>query len=138
MKIAVDNYMAEKTTSTTNPLRNIGTYGAAGCIVHALNTLRGRTAYANTEALYAEYIINKVGNKLSSIKALEDKETETSKTISGTSNLVNDILNRIKNIEASFSWLYGLVIAMGIITAILTTLILLIISRRLTTLKLKP
>ena len=138
MKIAVDNYMAEKTTSTTNPLRNIGTYGAAGCIVHALNTLRGRTAYANTETLYAEYIINKVGNELNSIKALENKETETSKTISGTSNLVNDILNRIKNIEASFSWLYGLVIAMGIITAILTTLTLLIISRRLTTLKLKP
>ena len=63
MKIAVDNYMAEKTTSTTNPLRNIGTYGAAGCIVHALNTLRGRTAYANTETLYAEYIINKL-NKI--------------------------------------------------------------------------
>jgi hypothetical protein len=63
IKTAIDNYMAEKTTSNTNPLRNIGTYGAAGCIVHALNTLRGRTAYANTETLYAEYIINKL-NKI--------------------------------------------------------------------------
>lgn len=131
MKIAIDNYMAEKTTSTTNPLRNIGTYGAAGCIVHALNSLRGRNAYANTEKIYAEYIISKVETELNNIKTLENKETETSKTISGTSSLVNDILNRIKGIETSFTWLYGTVIAMGIITAILTTILIQTISKRL-------
>ncbi|GEM_PF-2991137 len=141
--VAIENYWKEKTTWFTEPLRNIGTYGAAGCIVHALNSLRGRTSYAKTELAYVKYVINRVEDEINLLKELEAMESEKYdilKSIKAAADeiltLIGDLKDKIRTaigeimgVGAGVSGIYSIVIGMGIITAIIAAIIIYVLLK---------
>jgi cell division protein FtsB len=149
MDTAIENYYAKKTTSSTEPLGNIGTYGTAGCMVHALNTLRGRSSYANGELVYAVYVLNEVENELDKLQTLTTNE-DLMTTIEGLETTNEELLNRIEElkrdnenlenqlvdsadaIKKQISQIYIYATIIGVISAIVTSAILYIITQRKT------
>ena len=149
MDTAIENYSAKKTTSSTEPLGNIGTYGAAGCMVHALNTLRGRSSYANGELVYAVYVVNEVENELDELQTLTTNE-DLMTTMEGLETTNEELLNRIEelkmnnenlenqivdsadDIKKQISQIYIYSTIVGVISAIVTSAILYIITQRKT------
>jgi len=149
MDTAIENYYAKKTTSSTEPLGNIGTYGTAGCMVHALNTLRGRSSYANGELVYAVYVLNEVENELdelqtlttnenlmTTIEGLETTNEELSNKIEElklyNKNLENQIVDSADSIKKQISQIYIYATIIVVISAIFTSVILYIITQRKT------
>jgi len=124
MNTAIANYGATTTTSATEPLRNIGTYGAAGCIVHALNSLRGRTAYADAEIIYAEYVISKLNRKVNELQSMKTQESNLLTNI-------NSILDYVKSISASIPNIFNTIIAMGIVTILIISTTIMFIYKKM-------
>ena len=149
MDTAIENYYAKKTTGSTEPLRNICTYGAAGCMVHALNTLRGRASYANGELAYAVYVVNVIANELDELQTIitnedvlttiEGLKTTDEELMNKTEDLKKDNENLQKQIEEStemlrtqISQIYVYAVAIGVISAVVTGVIIYVVLQRKT------
>ena len=149
IETAIANYYAKQTNSSTEPLGNIGTYGAAGCIVHALNTLRGRSSYANGELVYAEYVVNKTVNELNGLKALITNE-DLMTTIGGLETTDEELMNKIQELKIDnenlekkivdstevlktlISQIYVNATVIGVLSAIVTSAIIYVVIQRKT------
>jgi glutamine amidotransferase-like uncharacterized protein len=146
METAIVNYNAKKTTSSTEPLANIGTYGAAGCIVHALNTLRGRSSYANGELGYAGYAVEKVAYELAELRTLVTNEDliatmeglkaadeelmgETEELKAGNEDLKRQIEESTELLEKQISQVYIYATVVGIVSAIVTSAVIYVLMR---------
>ncbi len=147
IETAIENYDAKKTTASTEPLMNIGTYGAAGCIVHALNTLRGRSSYADGELFYAAYVVNEVANELGELQALTSNE-DLMATMEGLKATDEELMNKTEELKmegenlgrqiedstnalkthVSLIYIYATVI--GVVSAIATSVIIHLVTQR--------
>ena len=146
MDTAIANYGAKKTTSATEPLANIGTYGAAGCIVHALNTLRGMSSYANGELGYAGYTVEKVAYELAGLRTLVTNEDvmesmedlkaadeelmgKTEELKAGNEDLKRRIEESTELLEKQISQVYVYATVVGIVSAIVTSAVIYVLMK---------
>ena len=149
MDTAIENYYAKKTTGSTEPLRNIGMYGVAGCIVHALNTIRGRSSYANGELAYAVYVVNVIANELDELQTIITNE-DVLTTIEGLKTIDEELMNRTEDLKKDnenlqtqieestemlrthISQIYVYAVAIGVISAVVTGVIIYVVLQRKT------